>query len=87
MQNKNGIKLINQCIIENTSRIIIKFSKNSELFAYYCMDQHYLKVYDIKDKILDVIPKIDNDETIFTYKKDNSDMFDFKNVSDIHFDV
>ena len=61
IQENNSIRNVGQTMIEGCRDLLIKFSEDGLLFAYYNIEENQLKVYEIDDNIEGLIKKIQNE--------------------------
>ena len=79
LTDKN-LKTINEVFIENTKKLLMKFSKDGNLFAYMNCETHEVQVYDLRGwAIEELISRIKNGEALMKYKpsKEDEDNYDF----------
>ena len=76
-------------MIEGCFNILICFSKDGSLFAYFNMDSHELKIYEVEDNIEQLIEKIRNGVShLIEYQEEHDFEDDDKpnNINEIVFD-
>jgi hypothetical protein len=67
------LKTVNDVVIADTDKVLIKFNLHGNLFAVYNFKQKEIKIYDIGNDIQNLITKIQKDEPYFSFKVKSDD--------------